>query len=249
MGDRKRELEVSCTLKINATTFTFLLIILFALCGCNSARISPIETNSQPSPNENRVQQEELQTRLIENSHWILSNSKCPSEIFPEIEKEIEYLDEGCKFPVTCLDNCKNEDGNACYSLALFLQKHQEIDRKYSEALFLKSCEYGVISGCTNSAAGMADLNFEDKSAQMCAYETFEKTCLKGDSWGCTMYAHFLTTGEFEKQDLDKALRILEKSCKFGVDDPACQAAEELKKQILEATEKSKKDGKSESSN
>lgn len=105
--------------------------------------------------------------------------------------------------------------------------------QNYSEALFLRACKLGIVSGCTNRAAAMINLKADDEKAVKCAVDTFEKTCEQDDPWGCTMFAYALVAGQGGRpKDLDKALQVLSKSCKYGIGDDACQAANKLAEEI-----------------
>ena len=119
----------------------------------------------------------------------------------------------------------------ACYFSALSLQ---EANYKLpAEQLFQRSCELGVASGCTNRAAGMLSFTEHLTAEQKkCIFSTFEKTCDWRDPRGCTMFANQLISEENTEPNYKKALNVLNYSCKYGNDDPACQSAKELRKFI-----------------
>lgn len=191
----------------------------------------------KPSPQP--VSSQEQTQRVLENIQskpdWLFPADACPLEVMPDFEKDSNYAAENCENePLRCLEKCKDENGNACYALALFLQDKNGREQMESEPLFLRSCKLGVVSGCTNRAAAMFNLQADEPDAVKCAADTFEKTCKKDDPWGCTMFGMVLTDGVGRSQNLDEALKALSKSCKYGIEDEACQNAKNLEKEILE---------------
>lgn len=173
----------------------------------------------------------------IKNQEIVTNNlNKCPAYTSPSEQTPLSnsYGDiistcENNKFK--CYQLCLKGDGVACYFSALSLQA---ANYKFpAEQLFQRSCELGVASGCTNRAAGM--LNFiEQLTAEQkkCIFSTFEKTCDWRDPWGCTMFADQLISEKNTKPNYKKALDVLNYSCKYGNDDPACQSAKELREFI-----------------
>lgn len=205
----------------------FFFIIVF-LSGCSV--IKPPLTSEQI-----KEQTQKVIENIQNKPDWLFPADVCPADIMPSSEKDVLYLSEGCaKDPLGCFQKCKNEDGNACYSLALLIQDQYGREQLESEPLFLRSCKLGIFSGCTNRAAAMFNLEATDSEAVKCSVNTFEKTCDKDDPWGCTMYGLVLAQGTGRPQNLDEALKVLSKSCKFGTDDEACQEAKRLEKQTLE---------------
>lgn len=179
---------------------------------------------------------------LTEKPQWLFGEDICPFNIIPGFETKVEYLSEGCADDAQiCLDKCKENDGNACYSLALLVQDEKGLEQDYSEALFLRACKLGVLSGCTNRAAHILNLQADDEKAVICAGNTFEKTCEKKDPWGCTMFARILYYGLGRPKNSEKALRVMSQSCKNGDEDEACKAAKELTEEIKRSQQKDKK--------
>ena len=78
----------------------------------------------------------------------------------------------------------------------------------------------------------MLDDRPKDSQVQTCAAATFAKACSFDDPWGCTMYAFQLSRGIGVAQDRKLALRMLEKSCRYGSEDSACSAGLQLKGEI-----------------
>ena len=106
-----------------------------------------------------------------------------------------------------------------------------------AEALFQRACSLGVASGCTNRAAGMLRAaGTSDHRLDQCAAATFAKACELEDPWACTMYASHLVRGAGVNKDAKLALRVLEKSCKYGKDDPACENAMQIREEILKTS-------------
>ncbi|MFI8033733.1 hypothetical protein ACH8I4_07610 [Acinetobacter sp. ABJ_C3_5] len=173
----------------------------------------------------------------IENQEVFRNNlQKCPASSSPIIQtlfpSTSDSTTNACEDNQSkCYQLCLKNDAVACYFSALSLQ---EANYKLpAEQLFQRSCELGVASGCTNRAAGM--LNFTEHltaEQKKCIFSTFEKTCDWRDPWGCTMFADQLISEENTEPNYKKALNVLNYSCKYGEDDPACQSAKELQKFI-----------------
>lgn len=176
-------------------------------------------------------------TTLLAEPKWLFDGVACPMEIFPVQETKLNYRIESCgENPATCLNNCKNNDGNSCYALALLIQQKKGLDQDNSEALFLRACKLGMISGCTNRAAKLFDS--EDEKTVTCAAKTFEKTCEKNDPWGCAMYGLALSLGAGIPQNNQKALEVLKQPCKYKEEHDSCQAAKNLIEKIKESQTK-----------
>jgi hypothetical protein len=80
----------------------------------------------------------------------------------------------------------------------------------------------------------MLDDRPDDSRVQACAATTFAKTCSFDDPWGCSMYALQLSRGIGVAQNRELALRVLEKACKYGTEDPACSSGVQLRREIQE---------------
>jgi len=179
---------------------------------------------------------------LTEKPKWLFSEDVCPFNVIPGFETNVEYLSEGCANDAqVCLDKCKENDGNACYSLALLVQDKKWLESDYSEALFLRACKLGVVSGCTNRAAFILNFKADDEKAVICAGNTFEKTCEKKDPWGCTMFARVLQYGLGRPKNSEKALQVMSQSCKYGDEHEACKAAKSLIEEIKKSQPKKQK--------
>lgn len=203
----------------------FCLILIAFLSGC--ARLKPPPELSPEQVNE-RTQKI---IEIIQNKpDWLFPADACPAEIMPAFEKEIKYPNEGCaNNPEGCLEKCKAEDGNACYALALLLQEQHGVEERTSDPLFLRSCRLGIVSGCTNRAAAMFNLETADAARLKCAADTFEKTCARDDAWGCTMYGGALGFGEGRGRNKEEALKFLAKACRdSSADKEPCQYARDI---------------------
>lgn len=170
--------------------------------------------------------------------HAIFTNNlnKCPADTSPSQQTPLSdaYSNtiSNCENnKLNCYQSCLKNDAIACYFSALSLQEAKF--KLPAEQLFQRSCELGIASGCTNRAAGI--LNFTTNlttSQKKCIFSTFSKTCDWKDPWGCTMYADQLIS--MENPNYEKALDVLNYSCKYGTDDPACQSAKDLQEFIKE---------------
>jgi TPR repeat protein len=215
----------------------FFLIIIF-VSSCSFQQLKP-----KLEPEEMKSEASEVVSIIQNKPEWLKIENTCPSEIIPKVEKEIKYLDEGCENqPKNCLEDCEKEDGNACYALALFVQKQKGFEVSEANPLFFRACKLGIISGCTNLAAYKLDVESKDEKYTTCAADTFEKTCEKDDSWGCSMYGYILAYGFGRKQNFEEALKFLRKACdKYGEEDEACISAKRLEQEILNAQKQNKK--------
>jgi hypothetical protein len=223
---------------LQLVSFVFGAILLTS---CNQVNFNSF-TKPTPPPEEVKITTQKVIENLKNQPAWLYPADECPADLIPSIEKETEYLSEGCvNDPLKCLNKCEKNDANACYSLALLLQDYQGIEQQYSEPLFLRACKLGIVSGCTNRAAAKLNLEAANADAVKCAVNTFEKTCDKDDPWGCTMFGFALAQGTGREKNFDLAIEALNKSCKYGDDDPACQQAKRLKEEIEKAKKQTQK--------
>lgn len=159
--------------------------------------------------------------------------NRCPIDYAPEQErafpKNAASFYQNCIADISvCYKRCTQNQPYACYYLAQTLQGNGAVYE--AEQLFQRSCELGVASGCTNRAAGIKNMKMSNTAIQQsCLTRTFEKSCKWKDPWGCTMYAYQLADGSGGARDHKKALKVLQGSCIYGKDDPACEAAQQLK--------------------
>lgn len=158
---------------------------------------------------------------------WLFPADACPADVMSERDVNVAYLGDRCIGALSmCIARCRREDANACYALALAVQSLKR--DALSEALFLRACKLGVVSGCTNRAAGMMNQD------QACSIRSFEKTCNLDDPWGCTMFGYYLVRGDGIVKDHQRARAVLSKSCRFGDEDEACRWAKGILKEVDE---------------
>ena len=171
---------------------------------------------------------------VLNHESWLADSQKCPTELIAENENRDYLRGNDCKPGklASCLSRCSASDAGACYWLGYELQQAHGLPSA-SELLYQRSCKLGVVSGCTNRAAGMLADHPKDSQVQACAAATFAKACSFDDPWGCTMYALHLSRGIGVAQDRELALKTLEKSCKYGAEDPACSSSVQLRDEIL----------------
>ncbi len=180
-----------------------------------------------PSPALKRVA-----LRVSKQAEWLATARLCPTEVIPKRASE-DFGENECRVALeACLSRCESGDGNSCYWLAYEAQQGGLGSETHSP-LYQRSCSLGVISGCTNRAAEIRSSKPNDPDAQKCTAQTFRLACDLDDPWACTMFALQLSRGEGVARDDALALRVLQKSCVYGDDDPACRNAKELKAQLL----------------
>lgn len=176
---------------------------------------------------------QEIASAVVSHSDWVTDAHRCSIDFMDRAE--ISALPEGrfCSSSKLekCLGRCVSGQGPSCYWLGQNLQSAKADDTAV-EALFQRSCKLGVGSGCTNRAASILVDKNGDRTLESCALRTFERTCAFDDPWGCTMFALELTRSSESEQDRARALAALEKSCRYGSDDPACTAAKQLTEQL-----------------
>jgi hypothetical protein len=160
---------------------------------------------------------------------WLPELGKCPADVMPAREIKPNYFKERCATTLEqCLGNCRAGDANECYAAALVLQEVR--NGPVSEALFLRACALGIVSGCTNRAAGLDNSGPGDP----CSIRTFERACDRNDPWACTMIGFHLVRGIGVAKDSQRAKQVLAKSCQIRETDPACGYAQGLLREIGE---------------
>ena len=163
-----------------------------------------------------------LEKMEVSKPDWLPNLDTCPVDVMAAREIKPDYSIDRCATGLErCLDNCRTGDANDCYASALVLQKVR--NNSVSEALFLKACALGMVSGCTNRAAGM-----EDSGRVACVIQTFQRGCDYNDPWACTMLGFHLLRGIGVAKDHERARQVLSKSCRFGETDQACSYARRL---------------------
>jgi len=159
---------------------------------------------------------------------WLPDLAKCPADVMPARETRSDYFKQRCAASLErCVDSCRAGNAGDCYAAALVLQEVR--NNPVSEALFLRACSLGIVSGCTNRAAGM---DKDNGGGNPCAVQTFEKGCERNDPWACTMIGFYLLRGIGVAKDHGRARQALSKSCRFGDTDQACGYAKSLMREI-----------------
>ena len=168
---------------------------------------------------------------ISENEQLVGLADICPSDLVPNKDIYFENLTSDCaQNQNICLTKCLQGSSNHCFGLANHFNVADDRPSLYSQSLYAKSCQLGLVSACTNVGAGLKN-EFGLEQAN-CYTEIFEKTCELDDPWGCTMYAISLIYGEGTQKDLSKALSVMRGSCRFGESDRACSTALELTSEI-----------------
>lgn len=180
---------------------------------------------------------EELSAKVQARQDWQAQARQCPSELITSGNASLKLQANRCTIAEqwgACLQRCEAGDGNDCYWLATSLQQANGPAAGY-EPLYQRACSLGLVSGCTNHAAGMLAADTDSQVARHCAVQTFNKACELDDPWACTMYGFHLSRGIGVAPDVDLALKVLDKSCTFGAADPACSGARQLQEEIRAA--------------
>lgn len=215
---------------------TRVVLAVALLCVTGRAQLRKLSTGPPLPPEQLKVETLKVVDILKHKPGWLFPAEACPAEVMAERGAKPEYGADGCAGnPTRCLDKCKTDDPTACYALALLIQQYTDIGHEASEALFLRSCKLGIVSGCTNWAVTMVDSQPDNVSVEKCAADTFVKTCSKDDPWGCAMWGSALSQGIGTKKDVPEALRFLQKACDISVDKagPACKRSQELRDAII----------------
>jgi hypothetical protein len=151
---------------------TKLLIFIGSLVFFQSSSMSQ---ESTPTAQDLTPQALAALNGLRERPNWLFPADECPADVMPWFEEDVHYPAGRCKPDLQpCVDRCESSDANACYALAVAVQA-LETDDPISEALFLRACRLGIVSGCTNRAAGMTYLDPENPKSVPCAARTFRK--------------------------------------------------------------------------
>lgn len=172
--------------------------------------------------------------QVLDRGDWRALALRCPASLMPQVQSLVYLGRKQCQpgQMQSCLAQCAQNDAGACYWLAEALQE-AHVASQASEVLFQRACQLGVVSGCTNRAAGLFEKRRDDVEVQACAARTYDKACQADDPWACTMQALHLSRGLGVRQDRQQALKVLEKSCKYGPEDPACTYGQRLKASIV----------------
>ncbi len=220
---------------------SILLIIILSQSACAQLKTSTF-SKEQEKKSIAEAQTQKVIISLQQKPEWLFTDEVCPADIMPDVEKKIEYKAAGCADnPDKCLEKCQMDDANACYALSLLLNEQRGREEADTQALYLRACKLGIVSGCTNNAAGKLNIAPEDNKTVKCSADTFEKACLKNDSWGCAMYGLALGNGSGREQNTGEALKVLQKTCSIsGSESSACQSARKTEELIKEIEQSNK---------
>lgn len=171
--------------------------------------------------------------QVLSQQDWTNAAKACPVEVMGDKPSTVTMLRSACRSPQmpTCLKSCEAGHGESCYWLGQALEETKSTP-KAVQVLYHRSCQLGIVSGCTNRAAQMLDDVQQQPEISECSVKTFAKGCTLEDPWACTMYGLQLTQGMGVVKNNALALQALKKSCKLGTADPACQYGMALKKRI-----------------
>lgn len=160
--------------------------------------------------------------QLASRPSWLPDPATCPAKLVPaalELRPWDPVATRGGRLR-HAIHGCQAGAVELCYAAAQALVT-PEITDPASQSLFLRACQLGEASGCTNAAAGR-------RKQDDCAFATYEASCERGrDPWGCTMLGLALVDWE-GRRDLARARQILPRACRLSDDDPACQAARSI---------------------
>jgi len=213
-----------------------ILTVLIALLGT----ALPTLSEAQNSPEQSEAMA--VARAVLAKTQWVTEAQLCPTTVITKREATDHLAANDCKPGglSSCLARCSGGVPGSCYWLAYALQQQDAPPDSY-ESLYQRACKLGVMSGCTNRAAGiLVATQGADERAQSCAAATFEAVCAFDDPWACTVRALHLSRGMGVKQDTERALRVLAKSCKYGAQDEACTYGERIRRDI-EAGEQTRK--------
>lgn len=162
---------------------------------------------------------------------WVADAATCPAQAFPQRPVVPAAVDCGSGSQAgACFSRCNSGDASACHQLGQALQKDHGAA---AELLHQRACRLGIVSGCTNRAAGLLREKPEDEAAAACAARTLTLGCAADDPWACALHGLNLALGQGVAQDQPKALEMLRKACRKGLADEACVAANRIKDAVL----------------
>ena len=144
---------------------------------------------------------------------------ECPADLFPLKSVETTLTANDCRSSLdACIIECELGSAEHCLAAAF---ASEELESHGGTSLYLRACQLGAPSGCTNAAAyrfGQAERVADD-----CIVRSFKLACEHEDAWGCTMYGNMLGTGNGTTRDWDVALEMVDKACAIeGEDEEVC---------------------------
>ncbi len=217
--------------------FGILLALMFIFILSNCSLIEPNLTDEQVDLELSKVSQQ-----ISSKPDWLSLDEQFSSEIVPASSKELNYSVADCRNnPNRCFEECKKEDGNSCYALALLFENRNASKQNGSMPIFLRACKFGIMSGCTNYAAGILNSDPKNIDIIQTAKRIFEQTCETKDAWGCAMYGMLLGESAESDEELNNAVKYLSKACEFvSIEHEACKNAQTIIEQINKTKSKEK---------
>lgn len=180
-----------------------LLAAALLMCGCTRSE----RTQSEPTATQ-RPDGPETGPSLTPPA---TRKAACPADQLPAL-RLADSRRPGCaQNESMCRQACLEGDASSCYERALQLQLGNSESESEIALLFLRACELGHASGCTNYAAYLWGQSWE-ATVQTCARRLFEATCAAKDSYGCGMLGRILVDGG-RPEEIERGRRVLESSC------------------------------------
>ena len=173
-------------------------------------------------PESDGAVREEARRRLAARPAWLPDPTECPTRRLPAAFVRPIWDPNAARGGrlLHAVRGCEAGAVELCYAAAQDLI-HESQTSVAAESLFLRACQLGDASACTNAAAGR-------NAADECSFETFEAACERGrDPWGCVMLGGALAR-DAKHRDVSRARQVLPRGCRLADDDPACQAARAL---------------------
>lgn len=188
--------------------------------------------DGKPDPRGNQALRDDARRRLAARPPWLPDPGTCPATLIPKtlVSKSLaasRWDSTGARGGrlLHAVRGCEAGEVSSCYVAAQELIVEDRAS-PIAQSLFLRACQLGDASACTNAAAAR-----EPQDA--CAFAAYEASCDRGgDPWGCTMLGGALVQGDAKDRDLARARNVLAKACVLGNDDPACEAATRILKSI-----------------
>jgi hypothetical protein len=179
--------------------------------------------DGEPDPLNDAGASRDARQRLAAHPTWLPDPHVCPSKLLPATLVTTPWDPVAARGGrlLHAVRACEGGVAQLCYAAAQELITGDS-ESPAAESLFVRACQLGSASGCTNAAAARAP---QDD----CAFETYEASCDRGhDPWGCAMLGLALVRGDAKHRDLERARAVLSRACRYGEADPACQRATEL---------------------
>ena len=142
----------------------------------------------------------------------VRARTGCVIDWAAELALEWEHPD-GCELDdLQCRDACFAGDAPSCVERGYRVQQVKGRDEE-ATLLFLRGCEYGHASGCTNYAAALWASSEVDQVRE-CARRIFDATCKARDPFGCGMLGRMMLEAAEEPGEIALGRRVLEDGCK-----------------------------------